>query len=62
MNLIDVIVLAAVAAILFFSIRWLLRANKNGCSDCNGNCSGHDGGTCSKADRMIADARKAFSK
>lgn len=59
----DVIVLAVVAALLFFGIRSLLRDNKNGCSDCGGSCSAHkNGGTCSSAERMIAHANKVFEQ
>lgn len=62
MGITDIVILAFVAATLFFSIRSLVRANKNGCSDCGAACSGHAAGRCSKADRMIADANKAFTK
>ena len=58
----DIVVLAAVAAIIFFSVRSLLRKSKNGCTDCGGGCSGHDSGHCSKADQMLADANRALRK
>lgn len=58
----DIVIIAAIAAIIFFSVRSLLRKSKNGCSDCGGSCSGHDAGHCSKADQMIADANRAFRK
>ncbi len=58
----DVVIVAAVAATIFFSVRSLLRKEKNGCSDCGGSCNGHASGHCSKADKMLADANKAFSK
>lgn len=60
MNLTDIIVVAVIAAILFFSIRSLVRANKNGCSDCGGNCSGSKG-SCSAAKKMLADADAALA-
>ncbi|WP_321971191.1 FeoB-associated Cys-rich membrane protein [Paratractidigestivibacter sp.] len=62
MNIADIAVVAVIAAIIFFSVRSLLRANKNGCSDCGGSCSGHDSGHCSKADQMLADASRALRK
>ncbi len=58
----DIVVIAAIAAIIFFSVRSLLRKSKNGCTDCGGACSGHDSGHCSKADQMLADANRAFRK
>lgn len=62
MHPIDIAILAVIAAILFFSVRSLVRANKNGCSDCGAACSSHDSGHCSKADQMLADANKAFAQ
>lgn len=62
MHPIDIAILAVIAAILFFSIRSLVRANKNGCSDCGAACSSRDSGHCSKADQMLADANKAFAQ
>lgn len=62
MHPIDIAILAVIAAILFFSIRSFVRANKNGCSDCGAACSGRDSGHCSKADQMLADANKAFAQ
>lgn len=59
-NIADIVIVAVIAAILFFSIRSLLRANKNGCSDCGSSCSGHDTGHCSKADKMLADVDAAM--
>lgn len=59
---IDIAILAVIAAILFFSVRSLVRANKNGCSDCGAACSSRDSGHCSKADQMLADANKAFAQ
>ena len=53
MGITDIVILASVAATLFFSIRSLVRANKNGCSDCGAACSGHAAGRCSKVARMI---------
>ena len=62
-SVIDVIIILAVAATIFFSVRSLLRKEKNGCSDCGGSCSGHGAdGRCSKADQMLADAERAFNK
>ncbi len=58
----DIVIIAAVAATIFFSVRSLLRKEKNGCSDCGGSCSGHADGHCSKAAGMIADAESAFAK
>ncbi len=58
----DVVVILAIAAIIFFSVRSLLRKEKNGCSDCGGSCSGHAGGHCSKADQMLADVNRALGK
>jgi len=58
----DVIVILAVAAIIFFSVCSLLRKEKNGCSGCGGSCSGHDSGRCSKADEMLADVNRALNK
>lgn len=62
MHPIDIAILAVIAAILFFSIRSLVRANKNGCSDCGAACASRDSGHCSKADQMLADANKAFAQ
>lgn len=62
MHPIDIAILAVIAAILFFSVRSLVRANKNGCSDCGAACSSRDSGHCSKADQMLADANKAFAQ
>lgn len=62
MHPIDIAILAVIAAILFFSVRSLVRANKNGCSDCGATCSSRDSGHCSKADQMLADANKAFAQ
>lgn len=62
MHPIDIAILAVIAAILFFSVRSLVRANKNGCSDCGAACSSRDSGHCSKADRMLAAANKAFAQ
>ena len=62
MHPIDIAILAVIAALLFFSVRSLVRANKNGCSDCGAACSSRDSGHCSKADRMLADANKAFAQ
>lgn len=58
----DIAILAAIGATIFFSVRSLLRKEKDGCSDCGGSCSGHESGHCSKAAKMLADADKAFSK
>ncbi len=58
----DVVVILAIAAIIFFSVRSLLRKEKNGCSDCGGSCSGHADGHCSKADQMLADVNRALGK
>ena len=62
MHPIDIAILAVIAAILFFSVRSLVRANKNGCSACGAACSSRDSGHCSKADRMLADANKALAQ
>lgn len=62
MHIIDIAILAVIAATLFFSIRSLVRVNKNGCSDCGAACSSRDSGHCSKADQMLADANKAFAQ
>ena len=62
MHPIDIAILAVIAATLFFSIRSLVRANKNGCSDCGAACSSRDSGHCSKAGQMLADANKAFAQ
>ena len=59
-NIADIVIIAVIAAILFFSIRSLVKANKNGCSDCgsHGQCSG---GSCSVAKKMVADADAALA-
>ena len=56
----DIVIIAAIAAIIFFSVRSLLRKSKNGCSDCgsHGQCSG---GSCSVAKKMVADADAALA-
>ena len=63
MGPVDIVIIAAIGALLFFSIRSLVRSNKNGCSDCGGNCSAHGGtGECSAAKRMLADADRALTR
>lgn len=58
----DIVIVSAIAATIFFSVRSLLRKEKNGCSDCGGSCSAHADGHCSKAAGMVADAERAFAK
>lgn len=59
----DILIVLAIAAVIFFSVRSLLRKERNGCSDCGGSCSARAGdGHCSKAAKMVADANKAFGK
>ena len=63
MGPVDIVIIAAIGALLFFSVRSLVRSNKNGCSDCGGNCSAHGGtGECGAAKRMLADADRALAR
>ena len=59
---VDLIIVAVIGILLFASVRSLVRSNKNGCSDCGGNCSAHGAGSCSAAKKMLADADAALAR
>ena len=58
----DIVIVAAVAAAFVACIRYLRKSNKDGCSECGGNCSAHGSGECSAAKRMLADADRALAR
>ena len=60
MSPMDVLIIAIVLLAFVACIRYLVKSNKNGCSDCGNSGSCH--GSCEAADKMLADVDAAFAK
>ncbi len=60
MSAIDVVIVAIVLAAVAGCVRYLLKSNKKGCSDCGNSGSCH--GSCEAAGKMLADVDAAFAK
>ena len=60
MSPIDILIIAIVLLAFVACIRYLLKSNKNGCSDCgkSGDCHG----SCEATGKMLADVDAAFAK
>ncbi len=64
MGAVDVIILAAVLALVVLAVRSVARSGGD-CSSCGsrGSCAAHaSGGTCTAAQRMLRDAERALGK
>ena len=65
MGPIDLLVLAAVAALFALAVRAIVRSRKDGCSGCGSAdaCSAHvTGGPCPAAQRMLKDVEKNLDR
>lgn len=60
LNPIDVLIIAIVLLAVVACVRYLVKSNKNGCSDCGKSGSCHGG--CEAAGKMLADVDAAFAK
>lgn len=60
LNPIDVLIIAIVLLAVVACVRYLVKSNKNGCSDCGKSGSCH--GSCEAAGKMLADVDAAFAK
>ena len=60
LNPIDVLIIAIVLLAVVACVRYLVKSNKNGCSDCGKSDSCH--GSCNAAGKMLADVDAAFAK
>ena len=60
MSSMDVLIIAFVLLAFVACIRYLVKSNKNGCSDCGKSGSCH--GSCEAAGKMLADVDAAFAK
>ena len=61
MNPVDLLVIAAIVALLVLAVRSIVRSGADGCSSCGSksSCSAHaTGGPCPAADRMLKDIEK----
>lgn len=59
----DIIVLLVIAVAVVAAVRYLVRSNRDGCSDCGSSstCSAHaNGGSCKAADDMLAHVESAL--
>ena len=60
MTPIDILIIAIVLLAFVACIRYLVKSNKNGCSDCGNSGACH--GSCEAAGKMLADVDAAFAK
>ncbi len=60
MSPIDVVIVAIVAVAFVACVHYLVKSNKDGCSDCGKSGSCH--GSCEAAGKMLADVDAAFAK